>query len=84
MKLAIFGASGRTGLPLVRRALTAGHEVIGIDILPWGGPSVGDRFTFIQRDVLNGDLSDLLDGVDAVLSTLGFPMTVPFFGSPVQ
>lgn len=30
MKLAIFGVSGRTGMPLVEQALEAGYEVIAL------------------------------------------------------
>jgi uncharacterized protein YbjT (DUF2867 family) len=30
MKLAIFGATGRTGRPLVQQALEAGHEVVAL------------------------------------------------------
>ena len=43
MRLAVFGASWRTGRPLVEQALAQGHEVRAPS---WTGPSVrGPRFT---------------------------------------
>lgn len=75
MKLAIFGASGRTGVPLVKQALGQGHTVKALvrsaaklkDAL--GEPAGLD---IIQGDAINAaDIAKTIDGCDVVLSTLG-------------
>lgn len=72
MKIVVFGATGRTGLPLVQQALDAGHEVIGFVRTPSKMPIQHARLTLIQGDVMNA--SDvkraITPDVDAVLSTL--------------
>ncbi len=84
MKLAVFGATGRTGQHLVRQALDGGHQVVALvrnrDKLDAAGFIEGDRLTLVQ-----GDLSDtaavdrVVAGVDAVLSVLGPISNQPTF-----
>ena|SRR5713101_5447450 len=72
MKLAIFGAAGRTGIPLVQQALEEGHEVVALVRTP-AKLSIGDeRLTVVQGDVAHlADVERVVQGADAVLSVLG-------------
>lgn len=75
MKLAVFGATGRTGRPLVRRALDGGHEVTAF--VRDAGKLDADvrddeRVTVVEGDVRDAEtVADAVEGVDAVISTLG-------------
>ncbi len=72
MKLAVFGASGRTGRPLVQQALDAGHDVTALVRTPATFPLKHDRLTVVQGDAMNAtDVDEIVQGADAVLSTLG-------------
>ncbi len=72
MKLAIFGATGRTGLPLVRQALKAGHDVVGLVRNPAKMSIQHPHLTLVQGDVLNeSDVEKVVQGADAVISVLG-------------
>lgn len=72
MKLTIFGASGRTGRPLVQQALDAGHEVVAFVRDPAKLPLTHERLTILQGDVMKlGDVEQAVRGSDAVLSTIG-------------
>jgi putative NADH-flavin reductase len=71
LRLAVFGATGRVGRVVVDRALRRGHEVSALTRDPARiGPRAG-------LHVVGGDVRDpvavarMLDGADAVLSTLG-------------
>lgn len=78
MKLAIFGATGRTGIPLVKQALDAGHEVVALVRTPSKMSLQHQQLTLIQGDVLNmPDVEKIVQGTDAVISVLG-----PSKGSP--
>ena len=72
MKLAIFGAAGRTGIPLVEQALEKGHEVVALVRTP-SKLSIGNqRLTVVQGDVTHlADVERVVQGADAVLSVLG-------------
>ncbi|CAN5638526.1 NAD(P)H-binding protein [soil metagenome] len=72
MKLAVFGASVRTGTPLVEQALAAGHEVTAFV----RGPSklvIGhEKLTVSKGDVKDSaQVLEAVAGADAVLSALG-------------
>ena len=72
MELAVFGASGRTGRPLVQQALDAGHDVIALVRTPTTFPLQHERLTIVQGDALNAaDVDRVVQGADAVLSVLG-------------
>jgi putative NADH-flavin reductase len=72
MKLTIFGASGRTGRPLVEQALAAGHEVTAFVRDPARLPISDARLHVVQGDVMNAaQVDEAVRGADAVLSVLG-------------
>ncbi len=72
MELAVFGASGRTGRPLVQQALDAGHDVIALVRNPATFPLKHERLTVVQGDAMNAaDVDEVVQGADAVLSVLG-------------
>ena len=76
MKLAVFGGSGRTGLPLVRQALAKGYMVNALVRTPSKLTIQDDRLNIIQGDA--GDPADVektVAGTDAVLSALGHTKT---------
>jgi putative NADH-flavin reductase len=72
MKLTIFGASGRTGRPLVEQALAAGYEVTAFVRDPARLPISDARLHVVQGDVMNAaQVDEAVRGADAVLSVLG-------------
>jgi len=72
MKLTIFGASGRTGRPLVEQALAAGHDVTAFVRDPAKLPITHERLRIVQGDVLDAvKVAEAIKGADVVLSTLG-------------
>jgi putative NADH-flavin reductase len=81
MKIVVFGATGRTGMPLVTQALDAGHHVVAFVRDPQKMPIQHDRLTLIQGDVMNAaDVdSTVTPDVDAVISVLG-----PTKGNPTD
>ena len=73
MKLTVFGATGRTGMEVVRQALGAGHEVTAVVRDPARLPVHGDRLEVVTvPDVTDAEaLRPYVEGRDAVLSGLG-------------
>ena len=79
MRITIFGASGRTGRPLVEQALERGHEVVAFVRDAEGFSSsveANDRLKIVEGDAYGGDgvdraIGDDGDPVDAVVSVLG-------------
>ena len=72
MKLAIFGASGRTGTYLLQQALAADYEVVVLVRSLEKVPVKNDLLTLIQGDAMNAaDVEKAVQGVDAVISVLG-------------
>lgn len=72
MKLAIFGATGRTGRHLVEGGLAAGHEVTALVRDPAKLPIQHDRLTVLQGDVTDpAAVRRVVDGAEVVLSALG-------------
>lgn len=72
MKLVIFGATGRTGVELVRQALAAGHTVSAFVRDPAKLTIHDDQLSFVQGDVTNISAVDrAVAGQDAVLSAYG-------------
>lgn len=79
MRIAVFGATGRTGRPFVDQALDRGHEIVALVRDPSGLSSAirdDDRVEVIEGDAYGGDGVDRVvggdgDPVDAVVSVLG-------------
>ena len=79
MRIAVFGATGRTGHPLVERAVERGHEVVAFVRDVAGLSSTlrnDDRVSVVEGDAYTGESVDRAiagDGapVDAVVSVLG-------------
>ena len=72
MDLTVFGASGRTGVPLVGQALEAGHEVTAFVRDRSKLPVEHENLTVIEGDVYTGEgVREAVAGADAVLSVLG-------------
>lgn len=72
MKISVFGASGRTGKPLVEQALAAGHEVTAFVRDPAKLGLSHARLQLVKGDI--GDAAAVeaaIRGQDAVLITLG-------------
>ena len=72
MRVAIFGASGRMGRPLVEQALAAGHEVTALVRDSSKLPMTHERLAVVRGDVLDAaKVEEVIAGTDAVLSALG-------------
>lgn len=72
MNLAIFGAAGRTGIPLVQQALEGGNDVVALVRTPSKLSIKNERLTMLQGDVAHlADVEKAVQGADAVLSVLG-------------
>ena len=72
MRIAIFGATGRTGIPLCEQALERGHEVIAHVRSPEKLPFSEERVTVVEGDVYTGrGVTEAVEDADAVVSVLG-------------
>jgi putative NADH-flavin reductase len=76
MKLVVLGATGATGLEIVRQALDRGHSVTALVRSPERLKPFGDRISVKHGDLLNSaDMEEVLKGHNAVVS--GFGPRVP-------
>jgi putative NADH-flavin reductase len=76
MKLVVLGATGGTGLEIVRQAIERGHSVTALVRSPERLKPFGDRIRVKRGDLLNrADLEQAIQGHDAVVS--GFGPRVP-------
>jgi len=74
MKLAIFGATGKTGIPLVKQALAKGHSLKCLVRNENRMPTIEqkDKVTVIVGNALDAEKVDqTIAGTDAVLNVLG-------------
>ena len=72
MKVAVIGATGRTGRLLVEELLRRGHQVTVLVRHPERLGDLADRVTVITGDSRDPDgLAQLVAGADVVLSALG-------------
>ena len=70
--IAIFGATGQTGRPLVQKALDAGHTVRALVRNPQKMPIRHQNLTVIQGSSLDkSKVEETIDGSDGVISALG-------------
>ena len=72
MTLTILGATGKTGVHLLARALDAGHTVRALVRDPAKVERRDERLTLVQGDVREGEaVARAIEGSDAVVSALG-------------
>jgi putative NADH-flavin reductase len=72
VKLAIFGATGKTGLELVKQALEQGHVVTAFVRDPARMAIADERLTLVIGDVFDADsVGPAVRGQDAVICALG-------------
>jgi putative NADH-flavin reductase len=72
LKLVVLGATGGTGLEIIRKALEHGHLVTALVRSPERLKPFQDRITVKQGDLLNSvDLERVIQGHDAVVSGFG-------------
>jgi putative NADH-flavin reductase len=72
MRIAVFGATGRTGRPLVAQALDRGHEVVAFVRSPSDLPVENPALTVVEGDAYTGaGVFEAVAGADAVVSVLG-------------
>ena len=72
MKLIVLGATGGTGLEIVRQSLERGHSVTALVRSPDRLKQFGDRITVERGELLNSArLQHVIQGHDAVVSTFG-------------
>lgn len=75
MRTVIFGATGPTGRLIVEQALAAGHDVTAVSRRP-GALRPRPGLTVVAGDVLDPEaVRRAVAGADAVLSSLGTPLT---------
>ena len=72
MKIVIFGATGRTGIPLVQKALDTGHQVVAFVRNPAKLSIKHESLMLVQGDVMKAPDVDraLTPDVNAVISVL--------------
>jgi putative NADH-flavin reductase len=74
MRVAVFGAAGRTGRLVVERALAAGHDVTALVRRP--DVELPSQVTLARGDARDGAAVDAaLDGADAVASVMAIQAT---------
>lgn len=80
MKIAVFGATGRTGQQVVQQALEQGFQVVALARTPAKLSLQHAALTVIQGDVKDaGSVERVIAGVDAVISVLGPTSNQPVF-----
>lgn len=82
MKVVVFGANGRTGAPVVRRAQAAGHTVRAAvrdpDAFRRSAEDAGENLEVVQADMLDAEaVSQAVEGADAVVSVVGLRKSSP-------
>ena len=78
MKIAVFGASGRTGIVTVYQALDKGYEVNAFAREAYNVTIQHPKVTIIQGDILEYDkVKQAVEGTDAVIVTLGMDGNKP-------
>lgn len=83
MNLTVFGATGRTGLEVVRQALDAGHHVTAYVRTPSKLTVQNDQLRVVQGVLTDADsVRDAVRGADAVISVLGSTSNRP--GKPLS
>lgn len=95
MKTVVTGAAGFIGSSLAERLVDTGHEVVGIDSMTdYYSPEIkkanmrrlcgSERFTFIQADLTDRDLGELLEGASLVFHQAAQPGVRGSWGANFQ
>jgi len=72
MKIAIFGATGKTGIELVKQALEQGHAVTAFVRDPARLAIENENLTFVTGDVFDpSSVAKAVEGQDSVICALG-------------
>jgi len=72
MKIAVFGATGKTGVEITKQSLAKGHQVTAFVRDPARMPIKDDRLSFVVGDVNDQSLIDkAVQGQDAIVCALG-------------
>lgn len=78
MNIVVFGATGRTGLPLVRQALGAGHRVKAFVRTPDKMSITHENLELVTGDVLNAEqVEKAVADTEAVLCAIGHTKNSP-------
>jgi len=78
MKLVVLGATGSTGLEIVRQAIEYGHSVTAFVRSPERLKSFRDRISVKEGNLLDAaELEPVIKGHDAVLSAFGPRVPIP-------
>jgi nucleoside-diphosphate-sugar epimerase len=76
-RIVVTGAAGYIGAAVIARLLEAGHTVVGLDCLRFGGSALlgsylTGRFTLARGDIRDrGLIARVLEGADAVVHLAG-------------
>lgn len=74
LKIAVYGASGRTGSAIVAEALSRGHQVLGIGRDPTSIAQQHQRLSVAAGDILDtAGTADLIEGYDVVINAVRGP-----------
>ena len=80
MKIAVFGATGRTGIHIVQQALEAGHEIVALARTPAKLSISHPHLKIVQGDIYHAaQVEQTVTGVEAVISVLGPTSNQPEF-----
>jgi putative NADH-flavin reductase len=78
MKIAVFGASGKTGILIVYQALNQGHQVTAFARKPSNVTIQHKNLRVVKGDILEPDnIKAAIEGQDAVLCALGVNTNKP-------
>lgn len=74
MRITVLGATGKTGIEIIRQALAGGHDVTALVRRPEGLPIRDEKLRVVVGDARDAaTIADVTAGQDAVVSSLGIP-----------
>lgn len=76
VKIVLVGAFGKLGTDILRALVRQGHAVVAADLVIRDMPDLEGKYTAKKVDVTDANsLTDLCDGADAVITTVGLTAT---------